>query len=112
MGKAKTHQGTAKRITVTGGGKLRRGRQMAGHLKVTKSPRRPRSPPSRAGRAGGGRRWACRRLWIARINAAARTNGLSYSRLINGLRKAGVSVNRKVLADIAARDGQAFHALG
>ncbi|OFX14896.1 MAG: 50S ribosomal protein L20 [Armatimonadetes bacterium RBG_19FT_COMBO_69_19] len=52
-----------------------------------------------------------RRLWIARINAAARTNGLSYSRLINGLRKAGVTVNRKVLADIAARDGQAFHAL-
>src|SRR3970040_3027420 len=52
-----------------------------------------------------------RRMWIARINAAARTNGLSYSRLINGLRKAGVAVNRKVLADIAARDGQAFHAL-
>lgn len=52
-----------------------------------------------------------RRLWIARINAAARTNGLSYSRLINGLRKAGVTVNRKVLADLAARDGQAFTAL-
>ena len=43
MGKAKTHQGTAKRIGVTGGGKLRRGRQMAGHLKVTKSSRRLRS---------------------------------------------------------------------
>ena len=52
-----------------------------------------------------------RRLWIARINAAARTNGLSYSRLISGLRKAGVVVNRKVLADLAARDSQAFTAL-
>ncbi|HEU5297911.1 MAG TPA: 50S ribosomal protein L20 [bacterium] len=52
-----------------------------------------------------------RRLWIARINAAARRDGLSYSRMINGLRKAGVTVNRKVLADIAARDGHAFTAL-
>jgi len=49
-----------------------------------------------------------RRLWIARINAAARINGLSYSRLIDGLRKAGVTVNRKVLADVAARDSEAF----
>lgn len=52
-----------------------------------------------------------RRLWIARINAAARSNGLSYSRLISGLRRAGVRVNRKVLADLAARDTQAFTAL-
>lgn len=52
-----------------------------------------------------------RRLWIARINAAARNNGLSYSRLISGLRKAGVMVNRKVLADLAARDTEAFTAL-
>lgn len=49
-----------------------------------------------------------RRLWIARINAAARTEGMSYSRLINGLRRAGVTVNRKVLADLAARDSEAF----
>jgi large subunit ribosomal protein L20 len=52
-----------------------------------------------------------RRLWIARINAAAREGGLSYSRLVNGLRRAGITVNRKVLADLAARDTQAFHAL-
>lgn len=52
-----------------------------------------------------------RRLWIARINAAARTNGVSYSRLMDGLRKAGITVNRKVLADLAARDGAAFAAL-
>jgi large subunit ribosomal protein L20 len=49
-----------------------------------------------------------RRLWIARINAAARSNGMSYSRLINGLRRAGVQVNRKMLSDIAIRDSQAF----
>jgi large subunit ribosomal protein L20 len=52
-----------------------------------------------------------RRLWIARINAAARTHGLSYSRLISGLRRAGIVVNRKVLADLAVRDTQAFSAL-
>lgn len=49
-----------------------------------------------------------RRLWIARINAAARTCGLSYSRMMNGLRLAGVDVNRKVLAEIAVADGAAF----
>jgi large subunit ribosomal protein L20 len=50
-----------------------------------------------------------RTLWIARINAAARPNGLSYSRLINGLRLAGVTVDRKILADLAVRDEAAFH---
>ena len=49
-----------------------------------------------------------RRLWIARINAAARVNGLSYSRLICGLTKAGVEVNRKMLADLAVSDEKAF----
>lgn len=49
-----------------------------------------------------------RRLWIARINAAARANGISYSRLIAGLTKAGVEVNRKMLADLAITDAKAF----
>jgi len=49
-----------------------------------------------------------RRLWITRINAAARQNEISYSRLMNGLRRAGVEVNRKVLADLAVRDPAAF----
>ena len=49
-----------------------------------------------------------RRLWIIRINAAARLNGMSYSAFIDGLRKAGVTLNRKMLADIAAKDSQAF----
>ncbi|SKA89060.1 LSU ribosomal protein L20P [Caloramator quimbayensis] len=49
-----------------------------------------------------------RKLWIARINAAARANGLSYSKLINGLKLAGVDINRKMLADIAVNDEAAF----
>jgi len=49
-----------------------------------------------------------RRLWIARINAAARMNGISYSRLVCGLTKAGVEVNRKMLADLAISDAKAF----
>jgi large subunit ribosomal protein L20 len=52
-----------------------------------------------------------RRLWIVRINAAARQNDISYSRLISGLRKAGLELDRKSLADVAARDPQAFSRL-
>ncbi len=52
-----------------------------------------------------------RRLWIARINAGARQNGLSYSQLIFGLRKANILLNRKMLADLAARDPQTFAAV-
>src|SRR5215831_13974117 len=49
-----------------------------------------------------------RRLWITRINAAARINGLSYSTLISGLKRANIEVNRKLLADLAVRDAAAF----
>jgi len=49
-----------------------------------------------------------RKLWIIRINAAARLNGISYSRLINGLKLAGVEINRKMLADMAINDPAAF----
>ena len=49
-----------------------------------------------------------RRLWIARINAAARMNGMSYSTFISGLKRNGVAVNRKVLADLAVHDQDAF----
>ena len=52
-----------------------------------------------------------RRLWITRINAAARINGLSYSVFMNGLKKAGVELDRKVLADLAVTDAAAFAAL-
>ena len=52
-----------------------------------------------------------RKLWITRINAAARLNGLSYSRFMNGLSKAGVELDRKVLADMAVNDAEAFAAI-
>lgn len=52
-----------------------------------------------------------RRLWIARINAAARLNGTTYSRLISGLKKADIPLNRKVLADLAVNDAEAFTAV-
>jgi large subunit ribosomal protein L20 len=52
-----------------------------------------------------------RTLWIARINAGARDNGISYSRLINGLHKANVEIDRKLLADLAIHDKPAFAAL-
>ncbi|HEY8499581.1 MAG TPA: 50S ribosomal protein L20 [Clostridia bacterium] len=49
-----------------------------------------------------------RKLWITRINAAARMNGLSYSRFMNGLKKSGIALNRKVLADMAVNDAKGF----
>ena len=52
-----------------------------------------------------------RRLWITRINAAARLNGLSYSKLMNGLKKAGVEINRKMLSEIAIYDAAGFTTL-
>ena len=52
-----------------------------------------------------------RSLWIARINAAARINGLSYSKFMHGLKAAGINLNRKVLADLAVSDAAAFAAL-
>lgn len=52
-----------------------------------------------------------RKLWIVRINAAARQNGVSYSQLVHGLKVASISLNRKMLADIAVRDPQAFTAV-
>jgi len=52
-----------------------------------------------------------RSLWIQRINAGARQHGLSYSRFMNGLKKAGIELDRKVLADMAVRDAESFKAL-
>src|SRR3990172_2125170 len=52
-----------------------------------------------------------RKLWIARINAAARLNGTTYSRLVSALKKVNISLNRKMLADMAIRDPQAFAAV-
>ena len=52
-----------------------------------------------------------RQLWIARINAAARMNNLSYSKMMHGLKVAGVEINRKILADMAVNDAEGFKAL-
>ncbi|WP_422445411.1 50S ribosomal protein L20 [Thermoanaerobacterium sp. DL9XJH110] len=49
-----------------------------------------------------------RKLWITRINAAARSNGISYSKFINGLKKAGIQINRKMLAEMAVHDANGF----
>lgn len=57
------------------------------------------------------RRRDLRRLWIVRINAAARLNGLTYSRLMHGLKQANVELDRKILADLAVRDGNTFASL-
>jgi large subunit ribosomal protein L20 len=57
------------------------------------------------------RRRDLRRLWIARINAAARMNGTTYSKLIHALKKSEIEINRKMLADMAVRDPQAFAAV-
>lgn len=57
------------------------------------------------------RRRDLRKLWIARINAAARLNGTTYSRLVSALKKASINLNRKMLADLAVRDPQAFAAV-
>ena len=57
------------------------------------------------------RRRDLRRLWIARINAAARLNGVTYSKLIHLLKKADIQINRKMLADMAVRDPKAFAAV-
>ncbi len=57
------------------------------------------------------RRRDLRRLWIARINAAARMNGTTYSRLIHGMKEGQIVINRKMLADLAVRDSQAFSAI-
>ena len=57
------------------------------------------------------RRRDLRRLWIARINAAARMNGITYSRLIHSLKQSEITLNRKILADMAVRDPQAFSAV-
>ncbi len=57
------------------------------------------------------RRGEFRRLWIARINAAARLEGTTYSQLMSGLKKAGIDIDRKILADLAVRDAGAFKTL-
>ena len=120
MPKMKTHRGAAKRFSKTGSGKIKRNHAFTSHILEKKSPKSNRSKIYRVANQAVMRslRYAYahrrlrkrdfRKLWIARINAACRMNNMSYSRFINGLNKAGVEINRKVLADLAITDAKAF----
>ena len=102
MPKNKTHSGAKKVFKVTGTGKLRR-------LKVgRKSGAAFASAPTTGSRKKKG---DFRKLWIQRINAAARANGMTYNRFIQGLGLAGIEVDRKILAELAVSDEKAFSGL-
>src|SRR5207237_971891 len=100
MPKQKSKRALRKRVRLTGTGRLRRHHAYTRQIQHKKQPNRTRHP--RHGTP------ASRRLWRTRSTAAARQHQLPYSRLMNGLRKAGVEINRKVLADLAVRDPVAF----
>jgi ribosomal protein L20 len=93
MPKMKTHSGAKKRFRKTASGKLRARHSFTSH---------------NLGKKSGNRKRDFRRLWIVRINAAARREGMSYSQFMHGLREAGIELDRKVLADIAVRDPETF----
>ena len=88
--------------------KLAKGYRGSKHLLFKKANETVMKALSYARRDRRAKKREFRRLWIARINAATRANGLSYSRFICGLTKAGVIVNRKMLADLAVNDAAAF----
>jgi len=127
MPKMKTSRAAAKRFKVTGTGRVKGGlgakKKHNRTLKLAKGYRGARSKQYRvakqsvmraltssyAGRKEKKRQF--RQLWIARINAAARMNGISYSQMMHGLKVAGVDINRKMLAEMAVNDAQGFAAL-
>ena len=88
--------------------KLAKGYRGSKHLLFKKANETVMKALSYARRDRRAKKREFRRLWIARINAAARINGTTYSRFIAGLTKAGVEVNRKMLADLAVNDAAAF----
>ncbi len=88
--------------------KLAKGYRGAKHLQFKKANETIMKGLMYARRDRRAKKREFRNLWIARINAATRANGLSYSRFINGLTKAGIELNRKVLADMAINDAAAF----
>ena len=91
--------------------KLAKGYRGAKHLQFKKANETVMKGLMYARRDRRAKKREFRNLWIARINAATRANGLSYSRFINGLTKAGIELNRKVLADMAINDAAAFDKL-
>jgi len=91
--------------------KFTKGQRMSRHLLFRKANEARLKSLWYATRDRRTRKRDLRRLWIARINAAARLNGTTYSRLIAMMKKAGITLNRKMLADMAVRDPQAFAAV-
>ena len=80
-------------------------------LKLAKGYRGARSKQYRVAKQSVMRKRQFRQLWIARINAAARMNGLSYSKMMHGLKVAGIDINRKMLAEMAVNDAEGFKTL-
>ena len=101
MPKMKTKRAAAKRLKKTASGKLKRRSGWKQHMLEGKEPKR-------RARLRKAKKRTIRRLWIARINAACREAGLTYSVFISALKKAGVLLDRKVLAEIAVRDPAGF----
>ncbi len=91
--------------------KLTKGQRMSRHLLFRRANEALLKSMWYATRDRRNRKRDLRRLWIARINAAARLNGITYSRLIAALKKANIALNRKMLSDLAIRDPQAFAAI-
>ena len=91
--------------------KLAKGYRGSKHLLFKKANETVMKALSYARRDRRAKKREFRQLWIARINAATRANGMSYSRFMNGLAKAGIEMNRKVLADLAMNHPEAFKAI-
>ncbi len=108
MPKIKTNRAAAKRFKKTGTGKLKRNKAYKSHILTKQSVMRALTS-AYAGRKE--RKRQMRQLWIARINAAARMNGLSYSKFMHGLKLAEIDINRKMLAELAVNDKEGFAAL-
>jgi len=128
MPKMKTHSGAKKRFRVTGSGKIMHERAGKRHLLERKSSRLTRRLSGDVALFSKAKEQVThslvyafndrkdkkgdfRRLWIQRINAAARANNMTYNRLIQGLKIAGVEVDRRVLAELATNDPAAFSKL-
>src|SRR5919205_603510 len=109
MPKQKTRSAAKKRFKVTGTGKIMRKPTMRSHNRYAKE--QVERSLVYAYRDRKVKKRTFRQLWITRINAAARANGLSYNQFINGCGKAGIELDRKVLADLAVSDPAAFSAI-
>jgi len=91
--------------------KFTKGQRMSRHLLFRRANEAMLKSMWYSSRDRRARRRDLRRLWITRINAAARLNGTTYSRLVAAMKKASITINRKMLADLAVRDPQAFAAV-